>query len=161
MGLSRGTQLGSCEILELLGTGGMGEVYRGRDTRLSRDVAVKTLPEAFAQDRERLVRFEREAQVLGALNHPNLAVIHELKEVNGAKYLILELVEGETLAERIARGPIPLAEALPLAKQIAVALEAAHEKGIVHRDLKPSNIKITPEGRVKVLDFGLAKFYLP
>jgi Tol biopolymer transport system component len=161
MGLSRGTQLGSCEILELLGTGGMGEVYRGRDTRLGRDVAIKALPAAFAQDRERLARFEREAQVLAALNHPSLAVIHELKEFNGAKYLILELVEGETLAERIARGPLPLAEALALARQIAQAMEAAHEKGIVHRDLKPSNIKITPEGRLKVLDFGLAKFYLP
>jgi len=149
--------LGSCEILEQIGAGGMGEVYRGRDTRLGRDVAVKALPDNFSSSPEHLARFEREAQVLAALNHPNIAVIHDLKEVNGAKYLILELVEGETLAEHIARGPIPLDETLNIAKQIAEALEAAHEKGIVHRDLKPANIKLTPEGKVKVLDFGLAK----
>src|SRR5262245_45004631 len=137
----------------------MGEVFRGRDTKLGRDVAVKALPDTFAHGAGRLARFEREAQVLAALNHPNLAVIHELKEVDGSKYLILELVEGETLAERIARGALPLDEALGFARQIAEALEAAHEKGIVHRDLKPANIKITPEGRVKVLDFGLAKIY--
>src|SRR5215831_15562609 len=152
-------QLGSCEILGEIGAGGMGEVYRGRDTKLGRDVAVKALPDAFAQDADRLARFEREAQVLAALNHPNLAIIHELKEVDGSKYLILELVEGDTLAERIARGPIPVDEALKIAGQIAEALEAAHEKGIIHRDLKPANIKVTPEGRVKVLDFGLAKIY--
>jgi eukaryotic-like serine/threonine-protein kinase len=159
MGLSQGMRLGSCEVIELLGTGGMGEVYRGRDMQLGRDVAIKALPDAFAHDADRLARFEREAQVLATLNHPNLAVIHELKEVAGAKYLILELVEGETLTERIARGPMPLDEALDVAKQIAEALEAAHEKGIIHRDLKPANVKITPQGRVKVLDFGLAKIY--
>jgi serine/threonine protein kinase len=159
MGLSQGMRLGSCEVIELLGTGGMGEVYRGRDMQLGRDVAIKALPDAFAHDADRLARFEREAQVRATLNHPNLAVIHELKEVAGAKYLILELVEGETLAERIARGPMPLDEALDVAKQIAEALEAAHEKGIIHRDLKPANVKITPQGRVKVLDFGLAKIY--
>jgi serine/threonine protein kinase len=135
----------------------MGEVYRARDTRLGRDVAVKALPSVFASDPARLARFEREAQVLATLNHPNLAIIHELKEVDGSKYLILELVEGETLAERIRRGPIPVDEALNIARQIAEALEVAHDKGIVHRDLKPANIKVTPEGRVKVLDFGLAK----
>jgi eukaryotic-like serine/threonine-protein kinase len=159
--LSKGTQLDSCEILELLGSGGMGEVYRGRDTKLGREVAVKALPEIFSQDPVRLARFEREAQALAALNHPNIAVIHELKQVDGAKYLILELVDGETLAEMIARGPIPISEAIGIARQIADALEAAHDKGIVHRDLKPANVKVTPEGRVKVLDFGLAKIYEP
>jgi Tol biopolymer transport system component len=157
--LSRGTQLESCEILELLGSGGMGEVYRGRDTRLGREVAIKALPEKFANDAERMARFEREAQALAALNHPNIAVIHELKEVGAAKYLILELVEGENLAQILARGPLPIDEALSVAKQIAEAVEAAHDRGIVHRDLKPSNIKVTPEDRVKVLDFGLAKIY--
>ncbi len=157
MGLTRGTFLGSCEILDRLGAGGMGEVYRGRDTRLGREVAVKALPDFFARDPLRMARFEREAQALAALNHPNLAIIHELKEVDGAKYLILELVEGETLAERIARGPLAFEEAVKLATQIADGAHAAHEKGIVHRDLKPSNIKITPEGRLKILDFGLAK----
>ena len=157
MSLSRGTRLGSCEILEMLGAGGMGEVYRGRDTSLGRDVAVKVLPDAFANDPDRLARFEREAQLLGSLNHPNIAVIHDLKEIDGAKYIILELVEGETLAERIARGPIDISESLDIACQIAEALDAAHEKSIVHRDLKPANVKITPDGRVKVLDFGLAK----
>ncbi|HEX5109559.1 MAG TPA: protein kinase [Vicinamibacterales bacterium] len=159
MALTPGTLLESCEVLELLGMGGMGEVYRGRDTKLGREVAIKALPDTFANNPERLGRFEREAQVLAALNHPNIAVIHELKEVDGAKYLILELVEGETLAEVIARGPVPVAEAIAFARQIAEALEAAHDRGVVHRDLKPSNVKITPEGRVKVLDFGLAKIH--
>jgi Tol biopolymer transport system component len=161
MSLTPGTQLGSCEILGLIGTGGMGEVYRGRDLKLGREVAVKTLPAHFTHDPERLARFEREAQMIAALNHPNLAAIHELKEIDGAKYLILELVEGETLAERIVRGPIPLDEALDIGRQTAEALEAAHEKGIVHRDLKPANIKVTAEGHVKVLDFGLAKLADP
>src|SRR5262245_19026270 len=159
MALTPGTLLESCEVLELLGTGGMGEVYRGRDTKLGREVAVKALPDTFANNPERLGRFEREAQVLAALNHPNIAVIHELKEVDGARYLILELVEGETLAEVIARGSVPTAEAIAIARQIAEALEAAHDRGIVHRDLKPSNVKMTSEGRVKVLDFGLAKIH--
>jgi eukaryotic-like serine/threonine-protein kinase len=157
MPLSPGVRLDSCEILELLGSGGMGEVYRGRDTRLGRDVAVKALPEAFARDADRLARFQREAQALATLKHPNIAIIHELKEVGDSKYLILEMVEGETLADVIARGPVPIDEALLLSRQIAEAVEAANDQGIVHRDLKPLNIKITPEGRVKVLDFGLAK----
>src|SRR5262245_47608953 len=161
MGLSQGMQLGSCVLREPLGAGGMGEVWRGHDTRLGRDVAVKALPDEFARDADRLTRFEREAQVLAALNHPNLAIIHELKEVDGAKYLILELVEGETLAERIGHGAVPIKDALDIAVQIAGAVQAAHDKGVVHRDLKPSNIKITPQGRVKVLDFGLAKVYEP
>jgi Tol biopolymer transport system component len=157
MGLTQGMRVGSCEIVSPLGAGGMGEVWRGRDTKLGRDVAVKALPDAFAHDADRLARVQREAQVLAALNHPNLAIIHELNEAGGSKYLILELVEGETLAERLERGPVPIADALDIALQIARALQAAHDKGIVHRDLKPANVKITPEGRVKVLDFGLAK----
>src|SRR5262245_4422044 len=123
MALSRGIQIGSCEILELIGAGGMGEVYRGRDTKLGREVAVKALPEIFSRDTVRLVRFEREAQALAVLNHPNIAIIHDLKEANGSQYLIMELVEGETLADRIRRGPIPLDEALDIAGQIASALE--------------------------------------
>ena len=157
MALAPGTHLDSYEIVELLGAGGMGEVYRGRDTKLGREVAIKALPDAFAHNAERLARFEREAQVLGGLNHPNIAVIHELKEIGGARYLILELVEGDTLAALIAGGPMPIADAVMIAGQIADAVEAAHDKGIVHRDLKPANIKVTAEGRVKVLDFGLAK----
>ena len=136
-----------------LGEGGMGEVWRATDTKLNREVAIKLLPAAFADDPDRFARFHREAQVLASLNHPNIAAIYGVEE----RALVLELVEGPTLAERIAQGPIPLDEALPIAKQIADALEYAHEKGIIHRDLKPANIKITPEGRVKVLDFGLAK----
>jgi Tol biopolymer transport system component len=159
MALSPGTQLDSCEIVDLIGVGGMGEVYRCRDTKLGRDVAVKALPAHFAQDPDRMARFTREAQVLASLNHPNIAVIHELKQVGGAQYLVMELVDGETLAEIIARGPVPLDEALKLAKQIAEAVEAAHDKGIVHRDLKPANVKVSGDGHVKVLDFGLAKVY--
>jgi eukaryotic-like serine/threonine-protein kinase len=161
LSLTQGTRLDSCEIIELLGSGGMGEVYRGRDTKLGRDVAVKALPDVFARDALRIARFEREAQALAALNHPNIAAIHELKELAGARYLILELVEGETLAELIARGPVPIDDAVKIARQIAEALEAAHDKGVVHRDLKPANVKITPEGRVKVLDFGLARIAEP
>jgi Tol biopolymer transport system component len=161
MALSPGTRLDSYEIVDLLGSGGMGEVYRARDTKLGRDVAVKALPDLFAQNVERLARFEREAQALAALNSPNIAVIHELKEVAGARYLILELVEGETLADHIAHGPVPISEAVAMARQIAEALEVAHDRGIVHRDLKPANVKVTPEGRVKVLDFGLAKIHEP
>src|SRR6516162_5055841 len=135
----------------------MGEVYRARDTKLKRDVAIKTLPDEFSHDADRLSRFQREAEVLASLNHPNIAAIYDLQEADGARFLVLELVEGETLADRIARGPIPIDEALPIAKSICEALEAAHEQGIVHRDLKPANIKITPDDKVKVLDFGLAK----
>jgi serine/threonine protein kinase/Tol biopolymer transport system component len=135
----------------------MGEVYRARDTKLKRDVAIKTLPDEFSHDADRLSRFQREAEVLASLNHPNIAAIYDLEEAEGARFLVLELVEGETLADRIARGPIPIDEALQIAKSICEALEAAHEQGIVHRDLKPANIKITPDGKVKVLDFGLAK----
>ncbi|HEY7370341.1 MAG TPA: protein kinase [Thermoanaerobaculia bacterium] len=157
MTLTAGTRLGPYEILSPLGAGGMGEVYRARDTRLKREVAIKILPEAFAQDAGRLARFQREAEALAALNHPNIAHIHGLEESEGIRALVLELVPGETLADRIARGPLPLDDALDVARQIALALEAAHERGIVHRDLKPANVKITPEGTIKVLDFGLAK----
>jgi Tol biopolymer transport system component len=157
MALTIGTQLGSLEITALLGKGGMGEVYRARDLKLKREVAIKILPEEFSRDADRISRFQREAEVLASLNHPNIAAIHDLEETNGTRYLVLELVEGETLADRIARGPIPVDEALHIAKQIAEALEAAHERGIVHRDLKPANVKLTPESKVKVLDFGLAK----
>src|SRR5437588_3420342 len=137
----------------------MGEVFRARDTKLGRDVALKILPEAFASEADRLSRFRREAQVLAVLNHSNIATIFGLEESANTTALVLELVEGATLAERVRTGPIPLDEALSIAKQIAEALEAAHDKGIMHRDLKPANIKITPEGKVKVLDFGLAKIF--
>ena len=152
-----GTQLGHYEILSALGKGGMGEVWRARDATLGREVAIKTLPEEFAKDEERLARFEREAKLLASLNHPNIATIHGLEEDNGTRFLVLELVEGDTLADRLKRGAIPVEESLKLALQIAEALEAAHEKGVIHRDLKPANIKVTPDGKIKVLDFGLAK----
>jgi eukaryotic-like serine/threonine-protein kinase len=168
MALEPGTRLGTYEIGEALGAGGMGEVYRARDTRLQRDVALKILPDAFASDPERLARFEREAQVLASLNHPHIAVIYGLDEfrIGGSsdtpiRALVLELIEGETLADRLARGPLPFDEVVPIAQQIADALEAAHEQGIVHRDLKPANIKVRPDGTVKVLDFGLAKAIAP
>jgi Tol biopolymer transport system component len=157
--LSAGARLGPYEVISPLGVGGMGEVYRARDTKLGRDVALKVLPEAFTADPDRLARFEREAKILASLNHPHIAHIYGLEEGDGQKALVLELVEGPTLADRIAQGPIPLDEALPIAKQIAEALEAAHEQGIVHRDLKPANVKVKPDGTVKVLDFGLAKAY--
>jgi len=157
MALTAGARLGPYEVTALIGAGGMGEVYRARDTRLHRDVAIKVLPESFAGDPDRLARFQREAQVLASLNHPNIAIIHGLEESGGVRALVMELVDGDTLADRIARGPIPLDEALPIATQIVDALEAAHEAGVVHRDLKPANVKITPSGQVKVLDFGLAK----
>ena len=159
MTLTAGTRLGPYEILAPLGAGGMGEVYRARDARLSREVAIKVLPEGLVRDHERLARFRREAQVLASLNHPHIASIYGLEEQDGREALILELVEGETLAERIARGPLPVDEALEVARQIARALEAAHEKGIVHRDLKPANVKLDRGGQVKVLDFGLAKAF--
>ena len=139
----------------------MGLVYRARDTKLNRDVALKVLPDAFAGDADRLARFTREAQTLASLNHPNIAHIHGLEESGGVRALVMELVEGDDLSQRIARGAIPVDEALPIAKQIADALEAAHQQGIIHRDLKPANIKLRPDGTVKVLDFGLAKALAP
>src|SRR5579862_2147903 len=170
MPLAPGTRLDHYEIVGLLGAGGMGEVYRATDSKLKREVALKILPPQFAADPGRLARFEREAQVLAALNHPNIAAIYGLghavgvpglENVNGVRFLVLELVEGPTLAGRISSGPIPLEEALQIAGQIAEALAAAHDKGIVHRDLKPANVKITPTGSVKVLDFGLAAVVQP
>jgi serine/threonine protein kinase len=152
-----GQTLGSYEVKSLLGSGGMGAVYRAWDSRLKRDVAIKALPEGFAHDADRSARFRREAEVLAALNHPNIGSIYDVVESGDSRYLVLELVEGDTLADRIQRGRIPMNEALRIAKQVAEALEAAHAKGIVHRDLKPANIKLTREGKVKVLDFGLAK----
>src|SRR5262245_28662992 len=139
----------------------MGEVHRARDTKLDRDVAIKVLPAVFVSDPERVARFQREAKTLASLNHPNIAAIYGLDESDGTAALVLELVEGPTLADRIAQGPISVDEALPIAKQIAEALEAAHERGIIHRDLKPANIKLRPDGTVKVLDFGLAKALEP
>jgi serine/threonine-protein kinase len=155
--LSAGTRIGPYEIQSALGAGGMGEVYRARDSKLNRDVALKILPDAFALDPDRLARFKREAQVLASLNHPHIAAIYGFEDSGATHALVLELVDGPTLADRIARGPVPLGEALPIAKQIAEALDAAHEQGIIHRDLKPANIKLRPDGTVKVLDFGLAK----
>src|SRR5277367_1345450 len=155
--LSTGDRLGSFEILNALGAGGMGEVYRARDARLGRDVALKVLPEAFALDDERMARFQREAKVLASLNHPNIATIHGLEDSGATHALVMELVEGPTLADRIKQGPIPIDESLRIAKQITEALEYAHERGIVHRDLKPANVKVTNDDAVKVLDFGLAK----
>ncbi len=152
-----GRRVGGYDVHARIGAGGMGEVYRARDTKLGRDVAIKILPPRFTSDPDRLARFEREARMLASLNHPHIGAIYGLEDADGVRALVLELVDGETLADRIARGPIPLHDTLALARQIADALEAAHEKGIVHRDLKPANIKITPEGVVKVLDFGLAK----
>ena len=155
--LLTGRRLGAYQVHARIGAGGMGEVYRARDTKLGRDVAIKILPRLFTSNPDRLARFEREARVLASLNHPHIGAIYGLEDADGVPALVLGLVNGETLADRIARGPIPLKEALPISRQMADALEAAHEKGIVHRDLKPANIKITPEGVVKVLDFGLAK----
>ena len=158
--------LGPYAVTAQIGAGGMGEVYRAHDTKLDRDVALKVLPDAFTSDPDRLARFEREAKVLASLNHPNIGHIYgfeEADEAEGGKLraLVLELVEGPTLADRIAEGPIPVDEALPIAKQIAEALEAAHEQGIIHRDLKPANVKVKADGTVKVLDFGLAKAFQP
>src|SRR5437762_5034706 len=183
MSLSSGVRIGSYEILSKIGEGGMGEVYRAKDSKLGREVALKFLPLAFASDPERLARCQREAHLLASLNHPHIAAIYGLEEgpafaPDGASarqasgreegqepkasvFLIMELVEGEDLSQRIARGTIPLEEALPIAKQIAEALEAAHEQGIIHRDLKPANVKVKPDGTVKVLDFGLAKLIAP
>src|SRR5215813_6164633 len=154
-----GTRLAHYEIMTHLGSGGMGDVYQATDTKLGRSVAIKFLPEAFSHDTERVARFQREARVLASLNHPNIAAIHGVEEIDTRHFLVMELVAGETLADRSKRGAIPIEEALPIAKQIAEALEEAHEKGIIHRDLKPANIQVTPDGKVKVLDFGLAKAY--
>ena len=176
MPLSAGARLGHYDVTSLLGEGGMGQVWQATDTQLNRQVALKILPDAFAADPERLARFKREAQILASLNHPNIAAIYGIEEApsttapstdgdaeqsqgsgQAVRALVLELVEGPTLADRIAKGPIPLDETLPIAKQIAEALEAAHEAGVIHRDLKPANIKVREDGTVKVLDFGLAK----
>jgi len=154
-----GTMLSHYRITEKLGQGGMGEVYRAEDTNLSRQVAIKILSEEFTHDAERLARFEREAKLLASLNHTNIASIYGLEQADGKPFLVLELVEGQTLAERLKKGPIPADETLDICRQMADGLEAAHEKGIVHRDLKPANVKVTPEGKLKILDFGLAKAY--
>ncbi|MDA2934908.1 serine/threonine protein kinase, partial [Acidobacteria bacterium AH-259-D05] len=154
-----GTTISHYRIIEKIGQGGMGEVYRAEDTNLSREVAIKVLPEQFTQDPQRLARFEREAKLLASLNHPNIAAIYGLEEADGVRFLSLELVEGETLAERVAKGALPVEEALEVCRQIAEGVEAAHEKGVIHRDLKPANVKVTPEGKVKILDFGLAKAF--
>jgi len=152
-----GKSLSHYKILEMIGEGGMGVVYRATDTKLNRDVALKILPEQFASDSQRMGRFQREAEVLASLDHPNIGQIYGIEEAGATKALVLQLIEGPTLAEKIAQGPIPVEDALKIALQIAEGLEAAHEKGVIHRDLKPANIKVTPEGQVKILDFGLAK----
>ena len=157
MALAPGARFGVYEIVAPIGAGGMGQVWRAIDTTLGRQVAIKFLPDAFATDSDRVMRFEREAKTLAALNHPHIAAIYGFETSAGAHGLVMELVEGEDLSQRIARGAIPLDEALPIAKQIAEALEAAHEQGIIHRDLKPANVKLRSDGTVKVLDFGLAK----
>jgi eukaryotic-like serine/threonine-protein kinase len=157
MSLQIGQQLGSYEIASLIGKGGMGEVYRARDSKLKRDVAIKILPDEFSNDHDRLSRFQREAELLASLNHSNIAVIHDLQEANGSRFLVMEFIEGETLADRIGRGALHVDEALGIARQVCEALMAAHEKGVIHRDLKPANVKVLPDGKVKVLDFGLAK----
>ena len=159
MAIPAHSRLGAYEVISPLGSGGMGEVYRARDTNLRRDVAIKVLPDEFAQDPERLARFEREAQILASLNHPNIAAIYGLEKSDDLTYLVMELVPGETLGQRLSAGALDVDLSLKLFHQIAQALEAAHGKGIIHRDLKPENIKITPEQRVKVLDFGLAKAF--
>ncbi|MGH9715854.1 MAG: protein kinase domain-containing protein, partial [Candidatus Acidiferrales bacterium] len=152
--LPAGTSIGTYEVLAAIGAGGMGEVYRARDAKLGRDVALKVLPEAFARDSERMARFQREAKLLASLNHPNIAAIYGFEDSGATHALVMELVEGPTLADRIRSGPIPVDEALRIARQIAEALEYAHERGIVHRDLKPANVKVTLDDAVKVLDFG-------
>src|SRR5438128_2780991 len=157
MSLRVGTQLGSLEITGMLGRGGMGEVYRARDTKLKRDVAIKILPEEFSRDPDRVSRFQREAEVLASLNHSHIAAIYSLEEANGSRFLLLEPVEGQTLADRLKRGPLRMVEALTGAKHICEAIEAAYEKGIINRHLKPANIKITSDGNVKALDLGLSK----
>jgi serine/threonine protein kinase len=157
MALTQGAQLGHFTILRQLGAGGMGEVYEARDARLGRSVAIKVLPDALVHLPERMARFEREARLLASLNHPHIAAIHGIEEAEGVRFLVLEHVPGETLAERLKRGPMSLGEALGLFRQVAEALETAHESGVIHRDLKPANLMVTPVGQAKVLDFGLAK----
>ena len=159
MPLAAGARLGSYEILGLIGAGGMGEVYRAQNSNLKRAVAIKVLPDALAAEPDRIARFEREAQLLASLNHPNIAVVHDFQQDDERHFLVMELVEGETLADRLHRGPLAIEDTLQIARQIAEALEAAHQQGIIHRDLKPANIKIAADGRVKVLDFGLAKIF--
>ncbi|MCM2315030.1 MAG: serine/threonine protein kinase, partial [Thermoanaerobaculia bacterium] len=159
MGLKPGDTAGVYEILSLIGAGGMGEVWRARDTRLGREVAIKVLPDEFVENADRLARFEREARVLASFNHPRIASIFGLDQHEGRMLLVMELAPGETLAQRIGRRPIAVREAMEIAMQIAEALEAAHEKGIVHRDLKPANVKVSDDGEVKVLDFGIAKVF--
>src|SRR5499425_464517 len=154
-----GSKLTHYEITNHIGSGGMGDVYQATDTKLGRSVAIKFLPETFSHDTERVARFQREARVLASLNHPNIAAIYGLEEIDSRHFLVMELVPGETLADRIKRGAIPIEEALPIAKQIVEALAEAHDRGVIHRDLKPANIKVTPDGHVKVLDFGLAKAF--
>src|SRR5262249_41554687 len=161
MSLALGTRFGSYDIGARIGEGGMGVVYRATDTRLKRDVAIKVLPDGVSNDPQRLARFQREAEILATLNHPNIAAVYGLEQVDGMTGIVLELVEGETLADLIARGRLAIDEALPIARQIVDALEAAHEQGVIHRDLKPANIKITRDGNVKVLDFGLARLSSP
>src|SRR6187401_3143353 len=157
MAIGPGARIGPYEVTSLLGEGGMGKVWRARHSALKRDDALKVLPDDLASDADRLARFQREAQLLASLNHPNIAHVYGLEQADGVNALVMELVEGATLADRLGPGPLPLDDALPIARQIAEALDAAHEQGIVHRDLKPANIKLRPDGTVKVLDFGLAK----
>ena len=154
-----GQTISHYKIIEKIGQGGMGVVYRAEDTNLSRDVAIKVLPEQFTKDPQRLARFEREAKLLASLNHPNIAAIYGFEEADDVRFLAMELVPGETLAERVSKGPVPVEEALEVCRQIAEGVDAAHEKGVIHRDLKPANVKVTPEGKVKILDFGLAKAF--
>ena len=161
MTLASGSRLGPYEIVSPLGAGGMGEVYRARDTRLGREVAVKVLPASFSQDSDRLQRFEQEARAASALNHPGILTVHDFGSEGGAPYVVTELLEGETLREKLTGGRLPVRKALDYGTQIARGLAAAHEKGIVHRDLKPENLFVTKDGRVKILDFGLAKLTLP
>ncbi len=159
MTIAAGQKLGPYQILALVGSGGQGEVYRAHDSTLKRDVAIKVLPEALAAEPERISRFQREAELLASLSHSNVATVHDFQQAVGRHFLVMEFVDGETLAERLRRGPLPADETLQVTKQIVEALEAAHQKGITHRDLKPANIKITTDGKVKVLDFGLVKMF--
>ena len=156
-----GQTISHYKITEKIGEGGMGEVYRAEDTTLKREVTIEVLPKQFTQGTERLARFQREAQVLASLNHPNIAALHSFEHSDGVHFLAMELVEGETLAQRVAKGPLPVEEALEICRQITEGLEAAHESGIIHRDLKPANVKVTSEARVKLLDFGPAKRFRP